>query len=54
VTYPPKRSIFDILFSQSVESVMESRLGGVLKGWQLRLWARGGMMRLMPYAIEVH
>ncbi|MBZ5595407.1 MAG: signal peptide peptidase SppA [Acidobacteriia bacterium] len=53
VTYPPKRSIFDILFSQSVESVMESRLGGVLKGWQVRLWARGGMMRLMPYTIEI-
>jgi len=54
VPYPPKRSIFDIMFGQSVESVLESRLGGVLKGWQLRLWARGGMMRLMPYTIEVH
>ncbi|HVP49512.1 MAG TPA: signal peptide peptidase SppA [Bryobacteraceae bacterium] len=54
VPYPPKRSIFDILFGQPVESVLESRLGGVLKGWQLRLWARGGMMRLMPYTIEVH
>jgi protease-4 len=53
VAYPPKRSILDILFGQSVESVMESRLGGVLKGWQLRLWAKGGMMRLMPYSIEV-
>ena len=38
---------------QAAESAMESRLGGLLKGWQLRLWARGGMMRLMPYTIEV-
>jgi protease-4 len=53
VTYPPKRSVFDILFGQAAESAMESRLGGLLKGWQLRLWARGGMMRLMPYTIEV-
>ncbi len=53
VTYPPKRSVFDILFGQTAESAMESRLGGLLKGWQLRLWARGGMMRLMPYTIEV-
>jgi protease-4 len=53
VTYPPKRSVFDILFGQTAESAMESRLGGFLKGWQLRLWARGGMMRLMPYTIEV-
>jgi len=53
VTYPPKRSVFDILFGQAVEGVTESRLGGLLHRWQLRLWARGGMMRLMPYAIEV-
>jgi protease-4 len=53
VTYPAKRSIFDILFGQAVESTMESRLGGLLKGWQIRLWAKGGMMRLMPYSIEV-
>jgi len=53
VTYPPKRSVFDILFGQSAESAMESRLGGLLKGWQLRLWAKGGMMRLMPFTIEV-
>jgi protease IV len=53
VTYPPKRSVFDILFGQTGESAMESRLGGFLKGWQFRLWARGGMMRLMPYTIEV-
>jgi protease-4 len=53
VPYPAKRSIFDIMFGQAVESAMESRLGGVLKGWQIRLWAKGGMMRLMPYTIEV-
>jgi protease-4 len=53
VTYPAKRSIFDIMFGQAVESTIESRLGGMLKGWQIRLWAKGGMMRLMPYTIEV-
>ena len=53
VTYPAKRSIFDIMFGQAVESTLESRLGGVLKAWQIRLWSRGGMMRLMPYTIEV-
>jgi len=53
VPYPAKRSIFDILFGQTLESSIESRLGGILKGWQIRLWSRGGMMRLMPYTIEV-
>ena len=56
VTYPPKRSIFDLLFGQPSEEALESRLGGIggtLKLSQLRLWARGGMMRLMPYTIDV-
>jgi protease-4 len=53
VTYPPKRTIFDLLFGQTAEGAMESRLRGVLKAWQVRLWARGGMMRLMPYSINV-
>jgi protease IV len=53
VTYPPKRTIFDVLFGQTPDSAVESRLRGILKGWQLRLWSKGGMMRLMPYAIEV-
>ncbi len=54
VTYPPKRTIFDLLFGQPAEGAMESRLRGVLKAWQVRLWARGGMMRLMPYSINVY
>jgi protease-4 len=53
VTYPPKRTIFDLMFGQTAEGAMESRLRGVLKAWQVRLWARGGMMRLMPYSINV-
>ena len=53
VTYPPKRSVFDLLFGQPPEEALESRLGGVMKLSQLRLWAHGGMMRLMPYTIDV-
>jgi len=53
VTYPAKRSVFDVLFGQSSDSALESRLGGLLKGWQVRLWARGGLMRLAPYTIEI-
>ena len=53
LTYPPKRTIFDLLFGQPAEEALESRLGGVLQRWQVRLWARGGLMRLMPYTIDV-
>jgi protease-4 len=53
VTYPPKRSVLDLLFGQPAEDALESRLGGVLKVSHLRLLARGGMMRWMPYTIDV-
>ena len=53
VSYPPKRSIFDVMFGRSPETALESRLGGLLKRWQIRLWSQGGLMRLMPYTIEV-
>jgi len=53
VTYPPKRTIFDLLFGQPAEGAMESRLRDVLNAWQMRAWARGGMMRIMPYSINV-
>ncbi len=53
LTYPPKRSILDLLFGQPPEEALDSRVRGVLKRWQVRLWERGGMMRLMPYTIDV-
>jgi protease-4 len=54
VTYPTKRSVLDLLFGAPAEDALESRFGGVLKLSHLRLWARGGMMRWMPYTIDVH
>jgi protease-4 len=53
VTYPPKRSIFDLLFGQSSEAAVEARINRLLGGLQTRVWMKGGMMRMMPYAIEV-
>ncbi|MCU1274146.1 MAG: signal peptide peptidase SppA, type [Bryobacterales bacterium] len=54
VTYPPKRSIFDVVFGQTPDSALEARLPRLLKGWPLRIWSRGGLLRLMPYRIEVY
>ena len=53
VTYPSKRSVLELLFGQPSEDALESRLGGVFKLSHLRLWSRGGMMRWMPYTIDV-
>jgi protease-4 len=54
VAYPPRRSIFDVVFGRPPEGALESRVLAALKTWQARLWLKGGMMRLMPYSIEVH
>lgn len=55
IAYPPKRSIFDQLFSRtndnSVEAKVQNYLG--LRGFDLKLWTHGGIMQLMPYTINV-
>ncbi|MGH9722366.1 MAG: signal peptide peptidase SppA [Bryobacteraceae bacterium] len=55
VMYPPKRSVFDLLFSRSPEATLESRLGSIvnLKASIIRLWTTGGLMRIMPYQVDV-
>jgi protease-4 len=54
VTYPPKRTIWDILLNRSDEaSEIESRLRPFIGRLPLRALSHGGMMQLMPFAIEV-
>lgn len=57
VIYPPRKSIFERLLSKPVEAATEVRLVSELRrflpGLDLRLWAQGGLMRVMPYRIEV-
>jgi len=60
VLYPGKRSLFDLLFKSSTDSeadAMLSRTGlePLRVAWhddRLRVWMRGGMLRMMPFAIE--
>ena len=53
VTYPPKRSLFEMAFSRTPESLFESRVGKILKAPQFRSMIKGGLLRVMPYTIEV-
>jgi protease-4 len=54
VTYPPKRSLFEMLFkSSSSESEVETRIRTLVGKLPIRSLAQGGVLRLMPYAIEV-
>jgi protease-4 len=52
VMYPPARSILDMLFGRVQESSVESRLRRVLADWPPELWARGGLLRIVPYTVN--
>ena len=62
VLYPGKRSLFDVLFKSSTDSeadALMSRAGlePLKAAWhddRLRVWMKGGMLRMMPFAIEFH
>lgn len=54
VTYPPKRTVWEVLFNKSDEtSQMESLMWPVVGKLPLRSLAHGGIMRLMPFTINV-
>jgi protease-4 len=60
VTYPPRRSVLELLLRQNDESredveaeavLRAGGLGAVAEAWRdasLRVWMRGGMLRMMP------
>ncbi len=53
VMFPGKRSILDLAFGHARDSEFDGVLRGVVKKWQVTLWRQGGLMRLMPYSIEI-
>ncbi len=54
IPYPPKRSLFEMLMARSAETMVDARLRELLREFDLRLWARGGILRVMPYSITVN
>lgn len=53
VTYPPRRSILDLLLNRSSETELESRVSALLGKLPIHALTQGGIMRLMPFTIEV-
>jgi protease IV len=54
VSYPPRRSLFDLLMnSKSGDSEMESQLRAVMGKMPIRLLAHGGILQLMPFTLVV-
>jgi protease-4 len=58
VAYPPRRSLFELLLSRSgdtasFESQLESKARALAGKLPLRALVHGGILRLMPYSIDV-
>ena len=53
VAYPPRRSLFDMLFNRSNDSEVEAQIRALMGKTPLRLLARGGVFRLMPFTLVV-
>lgn len=53
VTYPPRRSVYDLLFKGSGDSEVESKIRSLVGHMPIRALTQGGIMRLMPFTIEV-
>jgi protease-4 len=61
VLYPAKRSVFDVLFRSNSDSEADAMLSGAGLGplrsaWHdatLRVWMRGGMLRILPFSMQI-
>src|SRR5262249_21244243 len=56
VTYPPKRTIFDLILNrsdESVETLITRRAQLLVKHMPIRALMHGGILSMMPYTIEV-
>ncbi len=58
VPYPQRRSLLDILFSRAddasaVDLAIRAALGNVAGGEWIRSYLQGGLLKVMPYSIEI-
>jgi protease-4 len=54
VAYPPRRTIFERLLSRDTSAAApEAQFIQLLRSYSTRTWMRGGMLKMMPYTIEV-
>jgi len=56
VTYPPRKTVLDLLLNrsdESVEALIQQRVHSLVGHVPIRSLMHGGILRLMPYTIEV-
>ena len=58
VMFPPRRSLLDILANSSPDSLQDSfaetKIRQLLPGLPSRQFLKGGMMRIVPYRVDIH
>jgi protease-4 len=53
VSYPPRRTLWEQLFSPASEPLADSAVLRYLARFARSTWVKGGIFRMMPYSIEV-
>ncbi len=53
VTYPPRRTLLDLLMRRSQDDMVEAKLRPLLHRIPFHAWMNGGLLRIMPYAFTV-
>jgi protease-4 len=53
VSYPPRRSIFDLVWNRQNDSELESQIHALVGKMPIRALAHGGILRLMPFTLVV-
>ena len=53
VSYPPRRSILDLLVRRSQEDVLDVKLRSTFRDMPFHAWMQGGLLRMMPFWISV-
>jgi protease-4 len=60
VMYPPKRTLYDVLFADHSDALFEAKLGaipGLKESWKaahVSAWLHGGMMAMRPFSIQIN
>jgi protease-4 len=53
VTYPPRRSLLDVVMRRPQDDMLESKLAQAFGRIPFHAWMKGGFLRMMPYWVEV-
>jgi protease-4 len=52
LTYPPRRSIFEVVFGSSRQESIHAVARKMLPGYAPELWQTGGYLRVLPFTIQ--